>query len=314
MDDLVDASLVPERVIAMLSSFFGGLGASLAALGLYGLLAYTVTRRTNEIGIRIALGATQSDISRMVLRGALGLVCAGLVIGVPLALLSRRAASRVVTDLRADSMWPFVLATADDARDRSGRGLACPHAARPEWSRSRRCGNDRPLHSIRRCWCNLSCPRQLRRAASMVAMSIFFMGIIASKARFATPPRAASASVSARGVIRRAFFLPPYGFTANGPTSGFPCVFASVPSSAATPRAMAAVSLPAWKQVKSGRSRHANGPHSRTPALMRRIVHDVDRALIVGRALPIAGEIAQIAAGCEYRGHSREPSRSRRRS
>ena len=112
MDDLVDASIVPERVIAMLSSFFGGLGASLAALGLYGLLAYTVTRRTNEFGIRMALGAAKSDISRMVLRGALGLVCSGFVIGLPLAVLSRRAASRVVSDLRVDSMWPLVLATA----------------------------------------------------------------------------------------------------------------------------------------------------------------------------------------------------------
>lgn len=112
MDDLVDASLVPERVIATLSSFFGGLGAALAALGLYGLLACSVTRRTNEIGIRIALGATRANISRMVLRGALGLVCAGLVIGVPLGVLSRRAASRVVTDLPADSLWPLVLATA----------------------------------------------------------------------------------------------------------------------------------------------------------------------------------------------------------
>ena len=112
MEDLVDASIVPERIIATLSSFFGGLGALLAALGLYGLLAYTVTRRTNEIGIRIALGAAESDISAMVLRGALGLVCAGLAIGVPLAFLSRGAASRVVTDLPADNVWPFVLATA----------------------------------------------------------------------------------------------------------------------------------------------------------------------------------------------------------
>jgi putative ABC transport system permease protein len=111
MDDLVDASLVPERVIATLSSFFGGLGASLAALGLFGLLAYNVTRRTNEIGIRIVLGATRADISRMVFRGALGLVCTGLVIGVPLALLSRRAANRVITDLPADNVWPLVLAT-----------------------------------------------------------------------------------------------------------------------------------------------------------------------------------------------------------
>ena len=55
MDDLIDASVVPERVIATLSSFFGGLGAALAAVGLYGLLAYTVTRRTSEIGVRIAV-------------------------------------------------------------------------------------------------------------------------------------------------------------------------------------------------------------------------------------------------------------------
>src|SRR5207245_1664991 len=59
-----------------------------------------------------------------------------------------------------------------------------------------------------------------------------------------------------------------FGEAANGPTSGLACVFANGPSSAATPRAIAAVSLAFWKQVKSGRSRHANGPHSRLPALM----------------------------------------------
>ena len=112
MDDLIDASVVSERVIATLSAFFGGLGASLAALGLYGLLAYTVTRRTNEIGILMALGATRAHVSRMVFKGALGLVCAGLVIGVPLGVLSRRAATRIVTDLSVESLWPLALATA----------------------------------------------------------------------------------------------------------------------------------------------------------------------------------------------------------
>ena len=59
----VDASIVPERLIALLAGFFGVLGASLAAIGLYGLLAYTVARRTNEIGIRMSLGATERDVA-----------------------------------------------------------------------------------------------------------------------------------------------------------------------------------------------------------------------------------------------------------
>jgi ABC-type antimicrobial peptide transport system permease subunit len=57
LSNQIDASLAPERLIAFLSALFGMLGALLAAIGLYGLLAYTVARRTNEIGIRIALGA-----------------------------------------------------------------------------------------------------------------------------------------------------------------------------------------------------------------------------------------------------------------
>jgi ABC-type antimicrobial peptide transport system permease subunit len=65
--DQVDASIVPERVIALLSGLFGALGSALAAIRLYGLLAYTVARRINEIGIRMALGATAGRVTRMVL-------------------------------------------------------------------------------------------------------------------------------------------------------------------------------------------------------------------------------------------------------
>jgi predicted permease len=106
--DQVDASIVPERLIAMLSGVFGALGAVLAAIGLYGLLAYTVARRISEIGIRMALGATRSVISRMVLGEALGMVCAGLAIGAPMALWGKSFAASLIQDLQVKSDVPIV--------------------------------------------------------------------------------------------------------------------------------------------------------------------------------------------------------------
>jgi predicted permease len=112
MTDQVDASMIPERLIAMLSGFFAGLGALLAAIGLYGLLAYTVARRTNEIGIRIALGAGARDVMWMVRRSALVLVCAGLALGVPLALVAARVAVTFVDNLSPGSTAPVAVAAA----------------------------------------------------------------------------------------------------------------------------------------------------------------------------------------------------------
>jgi predicted permease len=108
MADQVDATIVPERLIALLSGWFGTLGAVLAAIGLYGLLAYTVARRINEIGIRIALGATRGNVTRMVLRDALGTVCAGLAIGVPIAFWGKRFAASLIADLPVASAAPIL--------------------------------------------------------------------------------------------------------------------------------------------------------------------------------------------------------------
>jgi predicted permease len=110
LTEQLDASIVPERLISTLSGFFGGLGALLAAVGLYGLLAYTVARRTNEIGIRMALGATRGDVTQMVLKQALSLVCVGLIIGAPITMWSRRTAARMLESMSEGNLLPNVVA------------------------------------------------------------------------------------------------------------------------------------------------------------------------------------------------------------
>lgn len=108
LEDQVDGAVVPERLSAMLSGLFSALGAVLAALGLYGLLAYTVARRINEIGIRVALGATRTDITRMVLREAFGISSAGLAIGALLAYWGKRFVASLIPGLRVQSVVPVV--------------------------------------------------------------------------------------------------------------------------------------------------------------------------------------------------------------
>ena len=108
----VDASIVPERLMTMLSGFFGLAGALLAAIGLYGLLAYTVARRTREIGIRMALGATGADVIGMVLKTALSLVLAGVTVGVPAAFWGKRLAASLVEHLAGGGVAPVAVGIA----------------------------------------------------------------------------------------------------------------------------------------------------------------------------------------------------------
>jgi predicted permease len=100
--DEVSAALARERLVAALAGVFGAVALSLISVGLYGLIAFTVSRRTSEIGIRVALGATRARVRWLVCRQALGIVAAGLAIGIPAAWIAGRLASRQLTSLLYD--------------------------------------------------------------------------------------------------------------------------------------------------------------------------------------------------------------------
>jgi putative ABC transport system permease protein len=91
MTEQVEDTLTTERVIAFLAESFGGLAALMAAIGLYGVLAYSTAQRTSEIGIRMALGATRASVVRVVLTEVLWLAGIAVAAALPLSLLLGRA-------------------------------------------------------------------------------------------------------------------------------------------------------------------------------------------------------------------------------
>jgi putative ABC transport system permease protein len=106
----VDESLGRERLLATLSGFFGALALGLAVIGLYGVMSYNVARRRNEIGIRMALGAEQARVLRMVLGEVAVLIVAGLVLGLAVAVSSTRLLASFLYRLEPND--PTTLVTA----------------------------------------------------------------------------------------------------------------------------------------------------------------------------------------------------------
>ena len=96
----VSQSITGQTLVAQLSTFFGLLAAFLACIGIYGLMSYATTRRTNEIGVRMALGAGRATVLWLVMRESLILVGLGLVIGLPVALAAEQLASKMLFGLK----------------------------------------------------------------------------------------------------------------------------------------------------------------------------------------------------------------------
>ncbi|MGH9589154.1 MAG: FtsX-like permease family protein [Terracidiphilus sp.] len=106
----IDESIGQERLMASITMVFGLLALVLACIGIYGLMAYTVARRTNEIGIRLALGAQVRQVMAMVISEALWLAIFGIVAGIAAALLLTRSLESMLFGLKADDPLTYAVA------------------------------------------------------------------------------------------------------------------------------------------------------------------------------------------------------------
>jgi ABC-type antimicrobial peptide transport system permease subunit len=109
---MVDDFLERERLLASLSSLFGLIALVLAGVGIYGVIAYSVTRRVNEIGLRMALGASRGQVLRMVLRESVPIPLAGIAAGVPIAILASRVATTLLFGVQPGDSFSLAGASA----------------------------------------------------------------------------------------------------------------------------------------------------------------------------------------------------------
>jgi putative ABC transport system permease protein len=108
MEELIEQSVGQRKLSMMLLSLFSGIALVLASIGIYGVMSYSVTQRSRELGVRIALGARQSDVLRLVLRQGMSLALIGIAIGVGAALLLTRLIQSQLFGVRASDPLTFV--------------------------------------------------------------------------------------------------------------------------------------------------------------------------------------------------------------
>jgi predicted permease len=110
LDEQVDRSIADQRLLAQLSGFFGLVAVFLSCIGIYGVMSYVVTRRTNEIGVRMALGARRTGVLWMVLREILMMAWSGIAIGITVALATDRLFSNMLFGIKPADPLTFVSA------------------------------------------------------------------------------------------------------------------------------------------------------------------------------------------------------------
>jgi putative ABC transport system permease protein len=111
MPDLIDASVAQVRFRTFLLGLFAAMALLLSAIGIFGVISYSVSRRTNEIGIRVALGASGGSILRMVLRETLVLTFAGMALGIPCTLVASRLLGHMLFNVSASDPATLAVVT-----------------------------------------------------------------------------------------------------------------------------------------------------------------------------------------------------------
>jgi predicted permease len=139
LDEIIDRGSQVERMMAILASFFAVLASLLVAVGLYGVVGYAATRRTTEIGVRMALGATRSRVLWMVVRDSLAYAALGIAIGIPVSLQLSRAVASILYDTSAFDTG-ILLATA---------GIALAICAIAAFLPARRAAASDPMTALR---------------------------------------------------------------------------------------------------------------------------------------------------------------------
>ncbi len=142
LDDQIEISLLTERLLATLSSVFGCLATLLAALGLYGVMAFMVARRTREIGIRMALGADSGSVVWMVMSEVLALAAIGVAIGFGAAWAATRLIETQLFGVQPTDLLTMALAALGIALWRLWPDM-CPRGALPASTRCGRCAGSK---------------------------------------------------------------------------------------------------------------------------------------------------------------------------
>jgi ABC-type antimicrobial peptide transport system permease subunit len=135
----IDADMQQERVFVTLTSGFGLLALALAAVGIYGIMAYSVAQRTHEIGIRLAVGARPAQVRGMILRESTWLALAGIVAGAATALMLSRLVRSMLYGIRPD----------DPATVAAGIFTLLTVALAASWIPARRAAGVQPMEALR---------------------------------------------------------------------------------------------------------------------------------------------------------------------